>query len=798
MLDIPLQLYRGLVTKFAPKETAGTALIQSDNADGFDVFRGYGKLPGTEAVAPTVSGSTYHSLHNYEYVTLSGTQARQRLGVLDTVLYKITTDAVTQVAGGLVAEPIFGIVSGDTFYYSSANNPPGKYDGTNKYDWGLVAPGLQETVIVPFNDAVGWDVTYSGDGVSASTAVSIDGQGSAVFTKNQTSTNVYEVATVSGAFNFAQAGDPVNFWIHIPKEDYSKITATGNAVSLVLGSGLPPFAYSKTYHTAPGELSEGWNLITHSLSTPDSSSGSLSLAGVKDIKFQIYTKAAGNTFSSILLDKLYVTDDGYPGGTAGASGNVSGTVTYAVTFVDKDGFESNLGPGGGSVAVVGKQVTVTGIPVSAQTNVVARDIYRDLNGDALYRYVGTINDNTTTTFTDNVGTPSSDTPPEAGSLDGDDNSPPQRMTTVALWNNHIFGIDALDPKNLFIIPVVEPNSLPTAQDNILTFERGLVALLGHADALYIYAEDRTWTLEGDSVSDFVVTEENPDIGCSGPRALVNVKGEIVSWHDTGPYLWLSSSSLSTSRRLPAYLGNEIRDIIEALDPASFKDMFVVHNRARLRILFFIQSTAGGKYDTILAYNYGHSSIGQLDTQGYVDPHDLRKGTWSTVALPSSVNPTCAVATQDDSSLPLTIIGTDDGNVYHLQKPGVFNYAQTPASGTVAVPMTIQTQVFPLAGTPGQFGKLRYLEFSCTAVASGTLDITYETLTGEAGAVLTTTGVRMPYIAGDSTPLISFKQYGPPGAFGRLTFANSYIDEDIIINSVTAKIIPMNYRGNRSQ
>lgn len=104
-----------------------------------------------------------------------------------------------------------------------------------------------------------------------------------------------------------------------------------------------------------------------------------------------------------------------PSGAQGAAGNVlPGNYLYAATNLNANGVESTLGAPSSAVPVAGgaKQVNLT-IPVGG-TGTATRKVYRwDGSSLTAYRYVGTINDNVTTSFTDNLANNSANaTPPK--------------------------------------------------------------------------------------------------------------------------------------------------------------------------------------------------------------------------------------------------------------------------------------------------------------------------------------------------------------------------------------------------
>lgn len=116
---------------------------------------------------------------------------------------------------------------------------------------------------------------------------------------------------------------------------------------------------------------------------------------------------ADSSKSSIAaVDRHLRAPTGSPTPTAGAAGNLTGTFGYAVLFVLADGTKSS--PWGGTastVTVAAKAIDLNNIPVSSDSRVVARELYRT-KGTAVdikdYYLVTVINNNTATTYTDNL------------------------------------------------------------------------------------------------------------------------------------------------------------------------------------------------------------------------------------------------------------------------------------------------------------------------------------------------------------------------------------------------------------
>ena len=105
---------------------------------------------------------------------------------------------------------------------------------------------------------------------------------------------------------------------------------------------------------------------------------------------------------------------------AGSGSSKTGTFKYVVTFVTADG-ESGQSDASSQVTVASKDIALTNIPVGKTgEGVTARKIYRTKANGIEYYYLTTINDNTTTNYTDNMADSAlgTDTPPDRHKLLG--------------------------------------------------------------------------------------------------------------------------------------------------------------------------------------------------------------------------------------------------------------------------------------------------------------------------------------------------------------------------------------------
>ena len=89
---------------------------------------------------------------------------------------------------------------------------------------------------------------------------------------------------------------------------------------------------------------------------------------------------------------------------AGAAGGLTGSYTWAMTYVDSEGNETEPSPRIGPVALASQQASLTGLPVSADPRVVARRIYRTVANpsDILFLNLVAEIDNVATSYTDDL------------------------------------------------------------------------------------------------------------------------------------------------------------------------------------------------------------------------------------------------------------------------------------------------------------------------------------------------------------------------------------------------------------
>jgi len=354
------------------------------------------------------------------------------------------------------------------------------------------------------------------------------------------------------------------------------------------------------------------------------------------------------------------------------------------------------------------------------------------------------------------------------------------MRDVALFRNHVFGIVEDIPNSIRISDVAEPESFPTA--NSLTFDEELTGLELWGDALVVYSSDRIYSITGSTMDDFVVNQLNPEIGCSGRRAHILVKGFApFTWSDEGP--WVLTQPLD-----PWFVGSPIKDQIADLTASQFQNIWWLHDRKRFRVLVFIPGSST-TIQKIWCFSYGKKGTGRLADEGAgLDPTEIRTGGWYELSLP--VVPRCAAVTETTADLSEVLIGCTDGRVYRLQDDAVTNYANGTSSSAIA--MTLETADVGIAGGPDNRdgrGQPRYLVVNGTFNQETVLTFTVETRNDAKGKLNQQRSWSTTFNSGQQSKVISIPSPGLKGSVARVKITNNRTGEVPIITGLRLVWIP---------
>jgi hypothetical protein len=134
-----------------------------------------------------------------------------------------------------------------------------------------------------------------------------------------------------------------------------------------------------------------------------------------------------------------------------SNGTLTGDYNYRLTYVNSQLVESDVGPITATFTAASEEVSVTSIPVAPQSfGIDTRKLYRTEAGGTTYKLLTTINDNTTTSYTDN----SSDS--ELGANAPTDQGVPPLYQLIEYLQDRLFVNDSGNPNLLWYSELAEP------------------------------------------------------------------------------------------------------------------------------------------------------------------------------------------------------------------------------------------------------------------------------------------------------------------------------------------------------
>lgn len=225
---------------------------------------------------------------------------------------------------------------------------------------------------------------------------------------------------------------------------------------------------------------------------------------------------------------------------SGGGGVLTGSYRWKISFVYDSiaARESTMGPASATFVAAGDQAALSAIPLGG-TGVTSRNVYRTKANGSTFFFVGSIPDNVTTTFADNVADNAQGT-----NQGPDDNGiPPTGSQFVIAWRGRmVYAKTPSQPQRVFLAainstekspgggttihgagPEIFPAShfIDVGDDNSPI--TGLAVL---QDQLVIFKEDKIYNLQGDDARDMAAWASQSATGCIAPKTIVNMKGTI--------------------------------------------------------------------------------------------------------------------------------------------------------------------------------------------------------------------------------------------------------------------------------
>jgi len=231
---------------------------------------------------------------------------------------------------------------------------------------------------------------------------------------------------------------------------------------------------------------------------------------------------------------------------SGVAGVLNGAYDYKVTYLYHGFEESNPSSASNNVAVVNKKMNLTSIPVSGNSFVTARKIYRTLAGGSIYYYVDTISDNSTTTYLDNIADSG------LGSLLKEDQGLPPTGIQM-LWAGrrlHIVGKTA-DTDAVFYSNLDEPDIFPA--NNYLRVDESAgetIAIREFQNQYLIFKRGSIYRWPGVGYEAIQISD---NIGCVDDRSIqqVSISGVngLVFLSGSGLFLYTGAAFVPIGKRI---------------------------------------------------------------------------------------------------------------------------------------------------------------------------------------------------------------------------------------------------------
>ncbi len=693
--------FQGLFTKSTPEVLQAEQLSAAENCDFFEEYGSIAKIRGSSRILNTPhlengSAAKISWVEFHKTADLDGTILRHTLCAAGSVLGRVENGLITPLLTGRTPDLYHTSTPLDRFTYITNYDPDKvgvgddlvKYDGAVMTNWGVKPPGAEVTVVDEFDDASSWTPTLcdlsdqsnitTGHVTWDGSAVRIDAAGQSGPPIGSTPFYTSDVFSFEKEHDYFYAhGDDretpeairnrVSVFLYFPRGSLTKsLTYPTNQGFKTSGPVLSVYVSPDSETTANnnwqfditnGVIREGWNKINLDFasgepggSQPNSPRGQSTgyfypqSQVIKRTRFEFYLQTAQTVTAGLRIDSYQKTDEGALVAEPTGEGEITGAYRYKVVYVSKYGQLSNTGPGSVSVTAADHaSIELTRIPVSPDTQVTARRLYRTVGGGTVYQYLDEILDNVTTTYSDTTGDGglSNETAPQAGDY-SDDNSIPPNCGIVYAWKKTILMAgDPQNPYTLYYSEDNEPESFPLL--NALDMDAKITAIYETYAGAVIETETGKWQLIGDN-PDFSFDKIVHGMGCVGRRAAGVARLIGFSVDRDGMRLF----DLSETKKI----SEPIRDKYDDIDKVNIELIHTVHSRAKNAILQF-NPDSSGSYTSIFQYQYPIDSV--------------EAGYWSEIVTPTAANLNFLDACEiEDSNGDFQLLaGGDDGMIYQL-------------------------------------------------------------------------------------------------------------------------------------
>lgn len=365
----------------------------------------------------------------------------------------------------------------------------------------------------------------------------------------------------------------------------------------------------------------------------------------------------------------------------------AGEYRYYVTFANDFGQESNPGPGsvestaawyvlytpGVGLTFNGTPMSVfalTAIPTSSDPQVTRRNIYRVGGGVLSAQQIYTIEDNSTTSWTDNVSIADQQALGKPLSLDFD--LPPAALGLAGPYFSRLIAFRSFDrPGRFWWSKPAQPWAWPGADDaNEGNWEdcgdvrEAILAASVRTRQLRLFKERSIWRIDGDPESaDPEMTTSS--VGIVGPNALASYRGLDYFVGDEGVYVFNGDREEQISDKTGPIFKGEYTKIGDAYVPPMNQDLAWLTSLAQRNGRLYLSYASIGQWpDSTLVYDidgkrwYSHKlDANTFSNTGFTALYDEGQ---NGVLLAACVNPVSSKVFSleqgtEDSGSPIPLI-----------------------------------------------------------------------------------------------------------------------------------------------
>ena len=357
---IELFNWLGLYTKGSNEVVNDAQLRVALNTDFFSSYGAISKPPGMSRVlASTADNGNISWVGFYKAADLNGQVLRHALVANGTKLSRVTGTAgsatltaltgtgknVTEArtAGLFHDSAMFGdflLISNQDPDLVGNGNTLVKYDGDAINQWGVKAPGAQDTVQENFTTASSFSVSNC---TATDNAITTKDGASTEINPTSNGTVVYIQKTLGSTFAVSEVVTNRGLvYAYIPRGQLGNLAIT-DALQVYVGSDADLASNYFRFDFDTGSLVEGWNALQLDFSAPAEEVGSADASVLQTVRFSA-TQRTGKEVDGLVWDKFLSYDTGTLTSAEGAADSTfpdAAVYLYRVTFNSKYGQESN-------------------------------------------------------------------------------------------------------------------------------------------------------------------------------------------------------------------------------------------------------------------------------------------------------------------------------------------------------------------------------------------------------------------------------------------------------------------------